>query len=85
MRISLIRKLRDSLSPQGMIAVVITVQSKDKDSAAASLNLVNSSLKGVTPLPELKALEKLFKDSGFHNVTSAKIIPGGSLYSLLAA
>ena len=42
------------------------------------------ALKGLTPLPELSSFKKLFKDSGFKNIKSTKIIPGGSLYSIIA-
>ena len=83
-RFDLISKLKEYLSPKGKIAVVNVFQSQNKDISAATLNLVNSSLKGVTPLPELSSLKKLFKDSGFRNIKSTKIIPGGSLYSIIA-
>jgi len=34
-------------------------RSKGKDIGMANLNLVNSSLKGVTPLPELRACAQI--------------------------
>ena len=83
-RFDLIRKLKISLSPKGKIAVVNTFQMNNKDMTGATLNFVNSSLKGLTPLPELSSMEKLFKESGFKKVKSTKIIPGGSLYSMIA-
>ncbi len=84
-RYQLIKKLKSNLSPKGKIAVVIAVQSKYKDPTSANLNLANCSLEGLTPLPELNSLEKLFKDSGLHTVEINRIIPGGSLYSILAS
>ncbi len=83
-RLDLIKKLKENLSPGGKIAVVNLFQAKNKDMAAATLNFVNSSLEGITPLPELSSLKKLFKDSGFQNIKSTKIIPGASLYSIIA-
>ncbi|MCK5312900.1 MAG: methyltransferase domain-containing protein [Desulfobacteraceae bacterium] len=82
---ALIKKLKSNLSSQGKIAVLTNVQSNGKDPASANLNLVNCSLKGVTPVPEINSLKKLFKDSGFHNIETTQIMPGSAFYSILAS
>ncbi|GAF82526.1 unnamed protein product [marine sediment metagenome] len=81
----LIRNLKLILSPRGKIAVVTTVQGNGKDFAAANLNLVNCSLKGVTPVPELNSIEKLFKECGFNKIETTRIMPGSAFYSVLAS
>jgi len=52
-RVGLLQTLRGMLTPQGVLAVAMGFRSRGKDVGMANLNLVNSSLKGITPLPEL--------------------------------
>jgi hypothetical protein len=84
-RNDLIQNLKLKLSLGGKIALVTTVQGYGKDFSSANLNLVNSSLKGVTPVPELKSIEKLFKECGFNKIETTRIMPGGAFYSFLAS
>jgi len=84
-RHDLIKNLKLKLSQEGKIAVITTVQGNGKDPAAANLNLVNCSLKGVTPVPELNSIEKLFKECGFNKIETTRIMPGSAFYSVLAS
>ncbi|RLB42215.1 MAG: hypothetical protein DRH12_06185, partial [Deltaproteobacteria bacterium] len=51
--------------PQGVLAVVMNFHSMGKDIAAANLNMVNCSLKGLAPLPKLDQVTSLLKQCGF--------------------
>ena len=84
-RPALLKKLKANLSDHGKIALVTTVRSNGKDIVAANLNLANCSLKGVTAVPEINSLKKLFKNSGFFKIEVTQIIPGGAFYSILAS
>lgn len=84
-RHDLIKKLKLMLSPEGKIAVITTVQGHGKDPFAANLNLANCSLKGVTPVPELKSIETLFRECGFNSIEITKMMPGNAFYSILAS
>lgn len=84
-RVAVLEKLKSALSPQGRVAIITTTQSKGRDLFAANLNLVNCSLKGVTALPELQSLTDLFTESGFATVSSAPILPGSTVYSILVS
>lgn len=52
-RAGLLKTLKGMLSPTGVLAVAMGFRSQGKDIGMANLNMVNSSLKGITPLPEL--------------------------------
>ncbi len=80
-----IKKLKLNLSAQGKIALVTTAKSNGTDIVAANLNLINCSLKGVTAVPEIESLKRLFKDSGFLKIEVTQIIPGSAFYSILAS
>jgi 2-polyprenyl-3-methyl-5-hydroxy-6-metoxy-1,4-benzoquinol methylase len=84
-RLELFKNLKSKLSVEGRIAVITTVQSHGNDPFSASLNLANCTLKGVTPVPELHSIEKLFKGCGFTSIETTRIMPGSAFYSVLAS
>ncbi len=51
----------------------------------ANLNLVNSSLKGVTPLPDLDQVRSLLKQCGFGNLVVHRFMPGSTFYGIVAS
>jgi 4-hydroxy-2,2'-bipyrrole-5-carbaldehyde O-methyltransferase len=83
-RLNLMNKLRDMLSPMGVLAVAISFHSKGKDIATANLNMVNSSLKGLSPLPELDDITSVLKKCGFGKIEVHRFIPGGTFYGIVA-
>jgi 4-hydroxy-2,2'-bipyrrole-5-carbaldehyde O-methyltransferase len=83
-RLELLRKLRSLLSEQGTLALAMNFHSRGKDLAAAHLNLVNCSLKGLTPLPDLDEMPALLQQAGFNRVKIQNLIPGSSYYGIAA-
>ncbi|RLB23462.1 MAG: hypothetical protein DRG76_04100 [Deltaproteobacteria bacterium] len=83
-RIELLNKLRAMLSPQGVLAVVMNFHSMGKDIAAANLNMVNCSLKGLAPLPKLDQVTSLLKQCGFRKIDIHRFIPGSTFYGIVA-
>jgi cyclopropane fatty-acyl-phospholipid synthase-like methyltransferase len=83
-RLSLINNLRDMLSPTGVLAVAMSFHSKGKDMATANLNMVNSSLKGLTPLPELNDITSALKKCGFGKFEVHRFMPGSTFYGIVA-
>jgi 2-polyprenyl-3-methyl-5-hydroxy-6-metoxy-1,4-benzoquinol methylase len=84
-RLGLLQTLREMLAPQGVLAVAMGFRSKGKDLGTASLNLVNSSLKGVTPLPELCEVTSLLTQCGFGNIEVHKFMPGSTYYGVVTS
>jgi 4-hydroxy-2,2'-bipyrrole-5-carbaldehyde O-methyltransferase len=84
-RLDFLGKLRSLLSPQGVLAIAMHVQGRGRDLGAANLNMVNCSLKGLTPLPDLDDLVKLLKSAGFSQVNIQRLIPGSAFYGIAAA
>ncbi len=84
-RLGLLQRLRSLLSPQGVLAVAMGFRSKGKDIGMANLNLVNSSLKGVTPLPELEEVTSLLRRCGLGNIEVHRFMPGGTFYGVVAS
>ena len=82
-RLGLLQTLRGMLAPQGVLAVAMGFRSKGKDIGMANLNLVNSSLKGVTPLPELHEVTSLLKQCGFGNIEVHRFMPGSTFYGIV--
>lgn len=82
-RLNLIQTLLGLLAPQGVLAVAMGFRSKGKDIGMANLNLVNSSLKGVTPLPELHEVTALLKQCGFGNIEVHRFMPGSTFYGIV--
>jgi 2-polyprenyl-3-methyl-5-hydroxy-6-metoxy-1,4-benzoquinol methylase len=83
-RPGLLQTLRKMLSSQGVLAVAMGFHSRGKDMAMANLNLVNSSLKGVTPLPELHEVTSLLKQCGFSTIEIHRFMPGSTFYGIVA-
>jgi cyclopropane fatty-acyl-phospholipid synthase-like methyltransferase len=83
-RLNLIEKLRDMLSPLGVLAVAMSFHSEGKDMASANLNMVNCSLKGLTPLPHIDDITSLLKRCGFGRIKFHRFIPGSTFYGIVA-
>ena len=80
----LFHDLRAMLSPRGVVAVAMNFQSKGKDVGAANLNLVNCSLKGLTPLPNLDETTSLLKRCGFRRIEVHRFMPGSTFHGVIA-
>ncbi len=83
-RTELLKKIHDMLSPQGVLAVVMNFHSRGKDVTAANLNVVNCSLKGLTPLPDMEAITSLLKQCGFGKIEIHRFIPGSTFCGIVA-
>jgi 2-polyprenyl-3-methyl-5-hydroxy-6-metoxy-1,4-benzoquinol methylase len=83
-RYELLRMLRSMLSLDGIIAIVMHLQSRGKDLGAANLNMVNCSLKGLTPLPDLDDITEQLKGSGFNQIKALRLIPRSTWYGITA-
>jgi len=83
-RKGLLYKLRGMLSPQGVLAVVMNFRSRGKDVGAANLNMVNCSLKGLTPLPDLNEITTLLKQCGFGKIDIHRFMPGSTFSGVVA-
>jgi 2-polyprenyl-3-methyl-5-hydroxy-6-metoxy-1,4-benzoquinol methylase len=84
-RLELLRRLRSMLAPHGTIAIAMNLQSRGSDLAAANLNMVNVSLKGLTPLPNLDEITMQLKDSGFNNIRAHILIPASTFCGIAAS
>jgi SAM-dependent methyltransferase len=84
-RLRLVKKLREMLSSDGKLAVVMSFRSKGKDIGTANLNMVNSSLKGLTPLPYLEEIKSLLKQCGFRKIKVHRFMPGSTFYGMVAS
>lgn len=84
-RSELIGKLYSMLSPDGALAVVMHFQSRGTDPGAANLNMVNCSLKGLTPLPALDDLIVQLKERGFNRITAKRLLPGSTFWGVSAS
>ena len=83
-RSELIHTLRGMLSAQGVLAVAMTCRSRGKDIAAANLNMVNCSLRGLTRLPDLEEITSLLKRCGFGRIDIHRFMPGSTIYGIIA-
>jgi 2-polyprenyl-3-methyl-5-hydroxy-6-metoxy-1,4-benzoquinol methylase len=84
-RLELLRRLRSMLAPHGTIAIAMTLRSRGNDLAAANLNMVNVSLKGLTALPDLDEITMLLKDSRFDKIKSQRLILASTFYGIAAS
>jgi 2-polyprenyl-3-methyl-5-hydroxy-6-metoxy-1,4-benzoquinol methylase len=84
-RSKLLNNLRTKLSPKGMLALAMSFHSMGQDIATANLNMVNSSLKGVTPLPKLDDITSVLKECGFGKIEVHRFIPGSTFYGIVAS
>lgn len=83
-RYDLINTLCKKLSPNGMLIVAMNFHSKGKDIGAANLNVVNNSLKGLTPLPDIDEMKSLFQQCGLSQIEIHQFLPGSSFLGLVA-
>lgn len=83
-RAQLLRRLCALLSPQGRIAIAMTCHSRGRDAAAANLNLVNCSLKGLAPVPDLDDITSMLKECGFGRIEIHRCLPGGTFFGIIA-
>jgi hypothetical protein len=83
-RIKLLRTLHSMLSSDGIAAISTFLQSNGEDLGAANLNMANSSLRGLAPLPDIDELIKELKGSGFKRIKTLRLIPGSTFYGIAA-
>jgi 2-polyprenyl-3-methyl-5-hydroxy-6-metoxy-1,4-benzoquinol methylase len=83
-RIELLQTLRSMLYPYGTVAISTFSQSKGKDLGAANLNMVNSSLEGLAPLPDIDELTTELEGTGLKRIKTQKLIPGSTFYGIVA-
>lgn len=83
-RIELFRSLLSRLSHGGSLVIVMNMEGKQSDAAAANLNMVNASLEGVTPLPNPLKLKTQLAESGFSTIEVTSIMPGSSFMGMHA-
>jgi SAM-dependent methyltransferase len=83
-RLALLRRLGSILSQDGAVATAMHFKSQGRDMGAANLNLVNSSVKGLTPLPDLDGLISLFKEAGLGKITVQRLLPSSTFYGVVA-
>jgi 2-polyprenyl-3-methyl-5-hydroxy-6-metoxy-1,4-benzoquinol methylase len=84
-RLKVLRKIREVLSPGGKIVIAMNFKSGGTDPGAANLNMVNTSLKGLTPLPDLKEVTAQLEAVGFKSVLFQKLIPASTFYGITAS
>ena len=82
-RLGLLQTLRGMLAPQGVLALAMGFHSGGKDITMANLNIVNNSLKGLTPLPQLSEVTSLLKQCGFGNIEVHRFMPGSTFYGIV--
>jgi hypothetical protein len=58
--------------------------SQGRDIAAANLNVVNCSLKGLRPLPELDEMTSLLRKAGFGNIKVHHFLPASTFCGIIA-
>jgi 4-hydroxy-2,2'-bipyrrole-5-carbaldehyde O-methyltransferase len=83
-RPGLLERLRSLLSDRGTIALAMNFHGRGRDLAAAHLNLVNCSLKGLTPLPDLEETKSLLRAAGFIQIKIENLIPGSAYFGIAA-
>ena len=84
-RNALLGRVRSMLSPGGALAVVMNFHSQGRDIAAANLNVVNCSLKGLTPLPGLDEMTALLKQAGFSEIKIHHFLPASTFCGIVAS
>ena len=83
-RADLMRTLHGMLAPRGVVAVPMGFRGNGRDLGMANLNFVNSSLKGLTPLPEPHEVASLLKRCGFGDIKIHKFMPGSTYLGIIA-
>ena len=80
----LLHKVRTMLAPRGVLAIAMNCHSQGVDAGAANLNIVNCSLKGLTPLPPREEIIALLKHCAFAKIDTHRFIPGSTFYGFVA-
>ena len=83
-RLVVLQTLRPMLSLNGTIAIATFLKSNGKDLGAANLNMVNSSLEGLAPLPDLNEITAQLQVSGFNELRAKRLMPGSTFYGVRA-
>lgn len=83
-RFNLMNNICKMLSPNGIIIVVMNFYSKGKDIGAANLNVVNNSLKGLSPLPDVDEIKTLLEQCGLSKIKIHQFMPGSTFLGLVA-
>jgi SAM-dependent methyltransferase len=83
-RIELLHKVRDLLSPRGVLAIAMNCHSQGTDPGAANLNMVTCSLKGLTPLPSREEIISLLKRCDFLRIETHRFMPASTFYGFVA-
>lgn len=79
-----LRRMRRLLSPGGRLAIANNFESKGRDLAAANLNIVNTSLARLSPLPCLDTVRDLLKTCGFEAIKVTRFMPRNEFYGIVA-
>ena len=78
-----IRGKRSKLSADGEVALANSVQSGGTDWATANINLTNTTLEGITPLPDLDEILAQLKESGLSRFRTTRFMPGSAFYGIV--
>lgn len=78
----LFRRIRGWLAPGGALALVSMMRGDSLGSIAA--DVVFRCTKGLAPLPRLNNPTASLRVSGFHDIEATKLMPGESVYGILA-
>ncbi|MFC1574504.1 class I SAM-dependent methyltransferase [Gemmatimonadota bacterium] len=84
-RISILRDLRERLSPHGRLAVAVSCRGEGADRFSANLNLATTSMEGLTPLPTPQEMEAQLREAGFQTVARERLIPGTTYFGFVAS
>ena len=83
-RTDLLKTVKSLLTKSGVLAIVNTVQGNGRDYWAANLDMAVNSIKGCWSLPYLDELKDQLDQAGYWNINAKRIMPGGSLFGLIA-
>jgi len=83
-RFDLLKNLCQRLAPNGILVIVMKFHNKGKDVGAANLNVVNNSLKGLNPLPDIDGIISLLNQCGLSKINIHQFMPGSSFLGIAA-
>jgi len=83
-RFDLLKNLCQRLAPNGILVIVMNFHSKGKDVGAANLNVVNNSLKGLNPLPNIDGIISLLNQCGLSKINTHQFMPRSSFLGIAA-
>ncbi len=78
----LFRRIRGWLAPGGALALVSMMRGDSL--GALEFDIACRCTEGLAPLPRLNNLTVSLRVSGFHNIESTKLVPGESVYGIVA-